>query len=105
MPVLSSGETEAQKCEGAHTRTRTAPVAKSLGCRGQTAHKPAVIQSLPGHPQTLYGARKRWLQRGQGKPLPLHGPLCSAAFSDYMEEGSGRGRTGDNLESPAWGQR
>lgn len=105
MPVLHSGKTEAQKCEGAHTRPRRAPVAKSLGCKGQTIHKPAVICPLPGHLQTLYGTRKRWLQRGQGKSLRLHGPLYSAAFDDHMGEGNGRGRTGDNLELPEWGGR
>lgn len=41
MSVLYRVKTEAQKCEGAHTRHCTAPVAKSLGCRGQTAHRPA----------------------------------------------------------------
>lgn len=87
MPVLHSGKTEAQKCEGAHTRPPRAPVAKSLGCKGQTIHKPAVICPLPGHLQTLYGTRKRWLQRGQGKSLHLHGPLYSAAFDDHMGEG------------------
>lgn len=70
--------------------------------------------TLPGHPQTLYGTRKRWLQRGQDKSLHLHGPLCSAAFDDHMEEGNGREETGDRKGgkeaaapprhlTPAWG--
>lgn len=85
MPILHSGKTEAQKCEGAHTRPCTAPVAKSLECKGQIVHKPALICPLPGYLQTLYGTRKRWFQSGQNKSLQLHEPLCSAAFDDHME--------------------
>lgn len=70
MPVLSSGETEAQQCEGAHTRPCTAPVAKSLGCRGQTAHKPAVIQSLLGIPRPRMGQGKGGSKEVKANPSP-----------------------------------